>query len=277
MIKLFQEFSEKSSQLITHKYSTSFGTAVKLLSPKIRNHIYNIYGFVRIADEIVDSFHGFPKEKILKQLDQDYKMAIEDGISVNPILNSFQKTITHYKIPLHLVESFMDSMRLDLEKQNYNTETELQQYVYGSAEVVGLMCLKVFVNGSEELYEKLQFAARQLGSAFQKVNFLRDLRADFTDLERSYFPGIDVKNLTEANKNEIVDIIEKEFADALEGIRQLPVESKLGVYVAYNYFLQLTKKIKGIAADQLLKKRIRISNAQKLAIVVQSRIQVNSI
>jgi 15-cis-phytoene synthase len=270
MMQLFNKVSAQCSRLVTQSYSTSFSTAVNILSPEIRDDIYNIYGFVRFADEIVDTFHDYPKEKLLAQFDAEYKSAIANKISLNPILHAFQLTVNKYNIDPKLIEAFMDSMRADLHKQVYTSQEEMQKYVYGSAEVVGLMCLKIFVKGSESEYTKLEQHARSLGSAFQKVNFLRDLKADFSQLERSYFPNVDIGNLSTENKNKIIVEIEAEFAHALIGIKMLPKESRMGVYVAYKYYCALLAKIKNMPAQDILKQRVRVSNANKFLIVVKS-------
>jgi 15-cis-phytoene synthase len=269
MISIFNDFSTDCTKALTKKYSTSFAMAVRLLKPKTRKAIYNIYGFVRIADEIVDTFHDYPKKDLLEKLDQDYKLALQQKISLNPVLNAFQQTIHSFDISQDLIKAFMISMQADLEKQTYKSEIELQNYVYGSAEVVGLMCLKVFVNGNETKYLHLQKYARALGSAFQKVNFLRDIQDDFSHLERSYFPNVEIGSLSTKDKNEIVEIIEKEFAFALVGIKLLPNDSKLAVLVAYTYYYRLLQKIKRMPAELLLKKRIRISNWNKFYIILK--------
>ena len=210
MKALFDEVSNNCSKLVTKKYSTSFSLSVKMLSPKIRTAIYNIYGFVRLADEIVDSFHAYDKEKLINKFEADYYESIENGISINPILNAFQYTVFQYQIPDDLVQSFLKSMKADLYKTEYKTKDEYDAYIYGSADVVGLMCLKVFVNGDTEKYEELKGPAMRLGSAFQKVNFLRDLKDDIETLDRSYFPNVNLKELNNESKNLIIEEIEKE-------------------------------------------------------------------
>ena len=204
MKQLFDSISSESSKIITKKYSTSFSIAVNLLSPNIREAIYNIYGFVRVADEIVDSFEEYPKEELLDRFEQEYRYSLKVGISTNPVINAFQRTVSKYHIDYALVESFLKSMRTDLEKQNYNNQKEIDDYIYGSADVVGLMCLKVFVQGDEERYNNLKESAMKLGSAFQKVNFLRDLNEDYENLNRSYFPNINPNNFTEADKARVL-------------------------------------------------------------------------
>ena len=238
MKKLFDDISNESATLITKKYSTSFSIAVALLAPGIRQAIYNIYGFVRVADEIVDSFEGYPQEDILNRFEEEYSYALKLGISTNPIINAFQKTVIKYSIDDSLVRAFLRSMRADLSKQIYANKEEMEDYIYGSADVVGLMCLKVFVNGDTKEYDRLKDAAMRLGSAFQKVNFLRDLKQDYAHLNRTYFPNIDPENLTTEDKNKIVQEIKEDFNAAYIGIKELPKEARFGVYVAYKYYLQ---------------------------------------
>lgn len=244
MKQLFDTVSYSCSKTVTKTYSTSFSLATKMLSNSIRNDIYNIYGFVRLADEIVDSFHDFDKETLFNRFSEDLEAALQDRISLNPILNSFQHTYHKYNIDRALVDAFMKSMRLDLHKTNYLTEAEYKEYIYGSADVVGLMCLKVFVKGDQKKYDDLKDSAMSLGSAFQKVNFLRDLKADYDELNRSYFPNADLANLDEASKQDIIDDIESDFTKGLNGIKKLPMEAKFGVFTAYRYYSQLLKKTK---------------------------------
>ncbi len=270
MKKLFDEISADCAKIVTQKYSTSFSLAVKLLSSKIRGDIYNIYGFVRLADEIVDSFHDYQKQILFDRFDQAYKESLQDGISLNPVLNAFQQTVKKHGIDHKQIESFMASMRADLQKETYQSKKEIDQYVYGSADVVGLMCLKVFVQGDEQKYEHLKGTAMKLGSAFQKVNFLRDLKDDYEILNRSYFPNVDLKNITQIQKDLIIDEIKEDFSDAFKGIIQLPVEAKLGVYVAYKYYTRLLKKLERTPIDKLLKERVRVSNASKMVILGKS-------
>jgi phytoene/squalene synthetase len=272
MKELFDSISNESATLITKKYSTSFSIAVRLLAPDIRQAIYNIYGFVRVADEIVDSFEGYPKEELLNRFEEEYQYAIETGISTNPVINAFQKTVKEYNIEAKLVESFLKSMRADLNKQVYENQEEIDEYIYGSADVVGLMCLKVFVNGDTKEYDRLKDAAMSLGSAFQKVNFLRDLKQDYTHLNRTYFPNIDPENLTTEDKNKIVQEIKEDFNAAYIGIKELPKEARFGVYVAYKYYLQLLKKVDKTPAEVLMDKRIRVSNLLKTYLLFQSYI-----
>tara|TARA_B100001059_G_scaffold221988_1_gene245506 strand:- start:709 stop:1548 length:840 start_codon:yes stop_codon:yes gene_type:complete len=270
MKQLFDSISSESSKIITKKYSTSFSIAVNLLSPNIREAIYNIYGFVRVADEIVDSFEEYPKEELLDRFEQEYRYSLKVGISTNPVINAFQGTVSKYNIDYALVESFLKSMRTDLEKQNYNNQKEIDDYIYGSADVVGLMCLKVFVQGDEERYNNLKESAMKLGSAFQKVNFLRDLNEDYENLNRSYFPNINPNNFTEADKARVLLEINNDFEEAYKGIIKLPKEAKLAVYVAYKYYFNLLHKIERTPSKTLKEKRIRVSNPKKMALLVES-------
>jgi phytoene/squalene synthetase len=241
-----------------------------MLSPSIRQDIYNIYGFVRFADEIVDSFHEYDKTYLLDKFQADWDDAMEHKISLNPILNSFQHTVHKYDIPKHLIDAFMKSMRQDLDKKVYLTHEEYKEYIYGSADVVGLMCLKVFVKGDEQKYEELKSSAMSLGSAFQKVNFLRDLKADFEDLDRTYFPDADLKNLDEVSKQKIIAEIEHDFKLGLEGIAKLPMEAKFGVFTAYKYYSKLLHKLKRTPSVKIKNARIRIPNYQKMALLTKS-------
>ena len=271
MKALFDQVSNNCSKLVTKKYSTSFSLAVKMLSPKIRTAIYNIYGFVRFADEIVDSFHSYDKEKLMNKFESDYYDALEDGISLNPILNAFQKTVFQYQIPDDLVQSFLKSMKADLYKTEYTTKEEYDSYIYGSADVVGLMCLKVFVNGDTQKYDELKHAAMRLGSAFQKVNFLRDLKDDIEVLDRSYFPNVDLRALDNDSKNLIIQEIEEDFEVAFkDGILKLPIEAKFGVYVAFRYYKRLLKKLKNTPSSEIMETRIRISNPMKINLLARS-------
>ncbi len=270
MISLYHKISEGSAKLITKEYSTSFSIAVGLLDPDIRPAIYNIYGFVRVADEIVDTFDGYPQEELLDRFINDYRYALAVGISTNPVLNAFQSTIKKYDIDLALIDAFLKSMRADLTKENYEKESEIKEYIYGSADVVGLMCLKVFVNGDESEYQRLKVPAMKLGSAFQKVNFLRDMNHDYSTLNRSYFPGIHPERLNEQDKKRIVENVEEEFAEAYQGIKLLPMRARLGVYVAYRYYALLLKKIKKTPSSELLQKRISVPNRMKMLVLVKS-------
>ena len=271
MKELFDQVSTGCSKLVTKKYSTSFSLSVKMLSPKIRTAIYNIYGFVRFADEIVDSFHMYDKEKLLNKFEEDYYNSLKDGISLNPIINAFQHTVFKYQITDDLVQAFLRSMKADLYKTEYNTKEEYDAYIYGSADVVGLMCLKVFVNGDTEKYEVLKEPAMRLGSAFQKVNFLRDLKDDIEGLDRSYFPNVNLKYLDNDSKNKIIKEIEEDFEIAFkEGVLKLPVEAKFGVYVAYRYYKRLLRKLKNTPSKEIMETRIRISNSMKINILARS-------
>lgn len=263
MKPLFDNISFECSKNVTKAYSTSFSSAVRMLAPSIRQDIYNIYGFVRFADEIVDSFHDYNKALLFDLFEKDLHTALENKISLNPILNAFQHTVDRFSIPLDLINAFMTSMRLDLTKTTYNTREEFKQYVYGSADVVGLMCLKVFVNGNDTKYNELKNAAMKLGSAFQKVNFLRDLKADFDDLSRSYFPDTDLNALDEASKLKIIAEIEADFKDGYEGIIGLPLEAKFGVYTAYVYYNKLLSKLKSTPSSEIKNTRIRVPDYQK--------------
>lgn len=273
MKALFDTVSYNSSKLVTKTYSTSFSLATKMLYKSIRADIYNIYGFVRFADEIVDSFHDYDKESLFNRFSDDLELAIKNKISLNPILNSFQHTFHKYDIDKALVDAFMKSMRLDLHKTDYLTEEEYKAYIYGSADVVGLMCLKVFVKGDNAKYNELKDTAMALGSAFQKVNFLRDLKADFEGLDRTYFPNTDLKNLNESSKQYIIDDIEKDFEKGLSGIKKLPIEAKFGVFMAYRYYSQLLKKLKKTPALKIKDSRIRVSNPRKIELLMRSYIK----
>ena len=263
MKDLFDKISFDCSRNVTKSYSTSFSSAVKMLAPSIRQDIYNIYGFVRFADEIVDSFHDYNKEDLLSLFEKDLELSLKNKISLNPILNAFQYTVTKYEIPNELIAAFMKSMKLDLTKTEYKTESEYNEYIYGSADVVGLMCLKVFVNGDDSKYEILKDSAMRLGSAFQKVNFLRDLKADFEDLNRTYFPNTDLSKLDEVSKLKIIEEIEADFKAGYDGLIHLPIEAKFGVYTAYIYYKKLLSKLKSTPSAEIKNTRIRVSNYQK--------------
>lgn len=273
MKSLFDTVSYSCSKTVTKTYSTSFSLATKMLYKTIRSDIYNIYGFVRFADEIVDSFHDYNKEELFLRFSQDLEHALKDKISLNPILNSFQYTFHKYNIDKNLVDAFMKSMQLDLHKTTYLTDEEYKNYIYGSADVVGLMCLKVFVKGNNDKYNELKETAMALGSAFQKVNFLRDLKADFDSLNRSYFPNVDLSNLNEDSKQEIIDDIELDFEKGLSGIKKLPIEAKFGVFMAYRYYRQLLKKLKKTPALQIRNTRIRVSNPKKIELLMRSYVK----
>lgn len=278
MKALFDQASLECSKKITKKYSTSFSLAIKMLSPDIQDEIYAIYGFVRCADEIVDSFEGYEQETLLDEFEKEYQKALDRKISLNPILNAFQKVVHQYG--LHdLVPPFMHSMRMDLTKKEYTSIEEFETYIFGSADVVGLMCLKVFVKGDETKYNELKHGAMKLGSAFQKVNFLRDLKHDYENLGRIYFPGVNFSSLTNENKKQIVAEINADFEEAFKGILKLPTEAKFGVYTAYRYYKSLMKKINKTEPEEFLSKRIRVSNPLKLLILGKSyvRYQLNII
>ena len=274
MKQLFDSVSYTCSKTVTKKYSTSFSLAVNLLGSSIRKEIHNIYGFVRFADEIVDSFHGYNKEYLLQKFEDDLKEALEMKISLNPILNSFQHTVHKYAIDYELIEAFLQSMRMDLYKQTYTTQDEYKKYIYGSADVVGLMCLKVFVDGDKAKFESLKKSAMSLGSAFQKVNFLRDLKNDMQDLERSYFPHIDLNNLNNQSKKTIINEIEEDFRIAYEGIIKLPAEAKFGVYTAYRYYKRLLSQLKATPSEKIMSTRIRVSNPLKMGLLAESYLNI---
>ena len=270
MKSIFDRVSRDCSKIVTESYSTSFALATKMLSSSIRHDIYNIYGFVRFADEIVDTFHDYDKETLFNDFENALEEALKNKISLNPILNSFQETYHRYAIPRHLVSSFMKSMRMDLSKKEYKTHEEYLEYIYGSADVVGLMCLRVFVNGDDEKYEELKDAAMALGSAFQKVNFLRDLKADYEDLNRSYFPNTNLLELDEQSKDRIVKEIKEDLRLGYEGILKLPSSSKFGVYTAYKYYNKLLNKLKRTPSTEIKNARIRIPNYQKFGLLAKS-------
>ncbi|MBT8319049.1 MAG: phytoene/squalene synthase family protein [Gramella sp.] len=272
MKAIYDIVSRSCSRIVTNSYSTSFSLATKMLAPVIRQDIYNIYGFVRFADEIVDTFHDYNKEELFEDFEKELYKAIDSRISMNPILNSFQETVHKYGIEKDLYAAFMDSMRLDLHKSEYLSIDEYKQYIYGSADVVGLMCLKVFVHGDNTKYEQLKDSAMSLGSAFQKVNFLRDLKADYEDLSRSYFPNVDLSQLNEVNKEQIIREIEEDFKKGLKGIAQLPVEARFGVYTAYIYYRKLLQKLKRIPSLEIKNRRVRVPNYQKAGLLAKSYI-----
>ena len=263
MDALFNEVSFKTSRLVTNAYSTSFSIGARCLHPSIRDAIYSIYGFVRFADEIVDSFHGYNKQLLLEEFENQYYKALQEGISLNPVINSFQYTVRKYQIMDELIQSFLSSMKSDLYKCRF-AEEEIKDYIYGSAEVVGLMCLKVFVNGDEEEYYRLKPYAMRLGAAFQKINFLRDLEHDTLNLHRVYFPILKKKEFDEHTKQSILNDIYEDYRIALEGIKLLPECARLGVYTAYLYYIALTKKIESTPAEKLIHTRIRVPNAWKV-------------
>jgi phytoene synthase len=264
-MNLFDETCFECSKVITNKYSTSFSKGIMAFDKRFRYPIYAIYGFVRYADEIVDTFHDFDKQKLIADFRTQTFLAIEEKISLNPVLQSFQQVVNHYHIEHDLIDSFLHSMEMDLDKTAYDNET-YQKYIYGSAEVVGLMCLRVFCENTEKLYHQLVPMARSLGAAFQKINFLRDVKSDFEERGRTYFPAVDFSRFSEQDKKDIELDIKNDFDEAFKGIKLLPAGSRLGVYVAYVYYRQLFKKISHTSASTILQKRIRISDTQKTAL-----------
>ncbi|HEX6333689.1 MAG TPA: phytoene/squalene synthase family protein [Flavisolibacter sp.] len=271
-IGLFHKVSFECSRIITSTYSTSFSSAIRLLHRQLQTPVYNIYGMVRLADEIVDTFHDHDKSALLERLKTDTFEAIEKGISTNPVLNSFQQTVNRYHIDHHLVNAFFRSMESDLANNRYDRQG-YEEYIYGSAEVVGLMCLHVFCEGNSSLYRKLEPAARALGAAFQKVNFLRDIQSDFNDLSRMYFPGCDFQNFTQSDKYAIESDIENDFHNAYRGIVQLPMKARFGVYVAYKYYSSLFGKIKSAPPQLILRRRVRIPSYQKALILLRAGVK----
>lgn len=275
MKQKFDELSFSISEVITKKYSTSFSLGILALKPTIRPAIYAIYGYVRLADEIVDSFHGYDKEKLLRRLKIETQHAIEDGISINPILQSFQETVNRYKIDQDLIDQFLHSMEMDLQQVDYNSDL-YKEYIYGSAEVVGLMCLQVFTEGNKEKYNELKPYAMKLGSAFQKINFLRDLKDDYHILGRTYFPNIDMQVFDNQVKIQIEQEIHAEFKEALIGIKKLPGSAMFGVYLAYKYYLSLFKKIRSKSSHEILNKRIRVPNSEKAYVALKCYVRYKS-
>jgi phytoene/squalene synthetase len=272
MIQLFHTSSEGCSRVVTETYSTSFASAIRLLHRDLRSHICNIYGFVRLADEIVDSFHEHDKQRLLGEFREETFRSIATGLSLNPILNSFQRTVNTYDIAHQLIIAFFDSMEEDLHRSTHTADS-YRKYIYGSAEVVGLMCLHVFCEGDRSLFDKLAPAARSLGAAFQKVNFLRDMQADYHGLARVYFPNCDFTNFTAEQKKEIEDDIRTDFDKAMEGILALPTKSRFGVYVAYKYYRSLFRKIEKLEPRFILRQRIRIPNYRKALILLRAGVK----
>ena len=270
MKRIVDYVSYASSKLVTKEYSTSFSLATRMLGQSIRQDIYNIYGFVRLADEIVDSFHNYDKDFLFNNFEQQLHDALKHKISLNPILNAFQCTVHKYNIDLSYINAFMQSMRLDLSKSDYQTTEEMEDYIYGSADVVGLMCLQVFVKGDKEQFGQLKHSAMKLGSAFQKVNFLRDLKEDVSELGRSYFPNIDLNSLDESTKEILIKDIAADFEEGYQGIKKLPVSAKFGVYTAYRYYKQLLKNLERTPAGKIKNARIRVPNYKKLALLTRS-------
>lgn len=267
--ELFDQVSSRCSRVTTNAYSTSFSLGIRCLEKELREPIYSIYGFVRFADEIVDTFHHYNKELLLARFKTETHQAIEEKISLNPILNSFQKTVHQYGIEQELYDQFLNSMEMDLQKTSYD-QKDIHQYILGSAEVVGLMILRVFCKNDTAMYERLKPTAMKLGSAFQKINFLRDLNADFNQMGRNYFPGVDLSRFDDQTKKEIENDISKDFKAGYEGIKQLPKSARFGVYVAYLYYLALFKKIKNTSSSTVLTNRIRVRNRTKFSILAYS-------
>jgi phytoene/squalene synthetase len=272
MKSLFDDLSAQCSKRATKQYSTSFSLGIKVLDKSLHRPIYGIYGFVRFADEIVDSFHDYNKKELLEKFKEDTYNAIESGISINPILNELQRSVNCYKINTELIDTFFKSMEMDLEDTHHD-RLSYNDYILGSAEVVGLMCLHVFVEGDSEKFEKLKPYAMRLGAAFQKVNFLRDLKADFESLGRTYFPGVDMESFSTEHKQKIENEIEEDFQEALIGIKKLPLKSRKGVYLAYVYYLSLFRKIKNTPVEEIMESRIRVSNPSKIGLMFQSMVE----
>lgn len=271
-MNLYNQTCFECSKIITNKYSTSFSLGIKAFSKELQYPIYAIYGFVRYADEIVDTFHDKDKAYLIAKFRADTKEAIETKISLNPVLHSFQEVVNTYNITFDMIDAFLKSMEMDLDKTTYS-DASYQEYIYGSAEVVGLMCLKIFCNGEEKQYQALLPQARRLGAAFQKINFLRDIKSDYDERGRTYFPKVDFKKFSEKDKREIEEDIKADFDDALLGIKKLPNGAKLGVYIAYTYYLQLFKKIKNTSAATISDKRIRVSDTHKVFLMAQALIK----
>ena len=269
MLSLYNQTCLECSSLITRRYSTSFSMGIRVFDKKYRSPIYAIYGFVRFADEIVDTFHDFPKKELLDKFRRDTFEAIESGISLNPVLHSFQNVVNKYNIERELIDAFLDSMEMDLNLNAYE-DNLYQKYIYGSAEVVGLMCLRVFVNGDENIYKHLYASARSLGSAFQKINFLRDIKSDFDERGRVYFPGVDFRSFSQVDKLQIESDIKKDFDDALLGITQLPQGVRFGVYLAYKYYTKLFQKIKSASPTKVKEERIRVKDSRKVVLIFSS-------
>lgn len=272
MFDLYHSTCDECSALITQRYSTSFSAGIRAFHPSLRPPIYAIYGFVRFADEIVDTFYDFPQEALFRRFKADTYAAIEDGISLNPVLHSFQKVVNEYGIERPLIEAFLDSMEMDLSKDAYTPEAYCE-YIYGSAEVVGLMCLRVFCAGDRALYDQLKGPARRLGAAFQKINFLRDIKSDYEDRGRVYFPGVDFSAFTLDEKLRIEQDIYADFEEGYKGILQLPAKARFGVYLAYRYYLRLFKKIRQTPAHVVQDRRIRVSDAEKLMVLFRSSLR----
>lgn len=271
-LQLFHNTCFECSKLITKRYSTSFSLGIRVFNQRFRAPIYGIYGFVRFADEIVDTFHNYPKKELLDRFRADTYKAIDDGISLNPVLHSFQEVVHHYKIERELIDAFLHSMEMDLDKNVYD-DSGYDEYIYGSAEVVGLMCLRVFTEGNDAEYQRLKSSARKLGAAFQKINFLRDIKSDFDDRGRVYFPGVDFSRFDQTQKLRIEADIAEDFQAALEGIRELPKGARFGVYLAYKYYTQLFAKIKSSPAQRVSETRIRVSDKRKMYLLFSSAVR----
>ncbi len=269
---LYNKVCRECSKHITNRYSTSFSMGIRVFDKRFRAPIYAVYGFVRFADEIVDTFHNYPKKQLLDRFRQDTYRAIEEGISLNPVLHAFQETVHQYGIERELIDAFLDSMEMDLHFDRYH-DSLYKKYIYGSAEVVGLMCLRVFVEGDDEMYERLKAPACSLGAAFQKINFLRDMKSDFDERGRVYFPGVDYMRFCNEDKIEIEADIEKDFNDAYRGIVQLPEGARFGVYLAYIYYTNLFKKIRSAPAERVTKERIRVPNRRKAMLLFSSALR----
>ena len=272
MFDLYSKTCLECSELITQRYSTSFSMGIRAFDRSFRAPIYAIYGFVRFADEIVDTFHNFPKKVLLDRFRQETYVAIEEGISLNPVLQAFQETVNQYEIERELIDAFLDSMEMDLHHQSYEDHL-YKKYIYGSAEVVGLMCLRVFCQGDDAMYQRLVEPARALGAAFQKINFLRDIKSDFDDRGRVYFPGVDFAHFSNEEKRKIEEDIRKDFDFAYTGIVQLPKGVRFGVYLAYVYYTNLFQRIMEVPAHQVMKKRIRVNDRKKVMLLFSSAVR----
>ena len=272
-LALYQNSCVECSELITKKYSTSFSLGIRVFNKEFRNPIYSIYGFVRFADEIVDTFHEYNKHELLNDFRKETFKAIEQKISLNPILQAFQQVVNEYEIDHQLITDFLDSLEMDLHKTSYESEALYNKYIYGSAEVVGLMCLQVFTNRDTNLFNELAPYAKSLGAAFQKINFLRDMNSDLEERGRVYFPGIDLTKFDEYTKQEILKDIQKDFDNALIGIRMLPSGARRGVYLAYVYYLNLYKKIRKASIEKILAERIRVSDRRKVFLLMNTMVR----
>ena len=272
MLRLYEDVCYDCSKLITQRYSTSFSAGIRVFDPKFRTPIYAIYGYVRFADEIVDTFHQHDKASLLQRFREETWQSIDEGISLNPVLQAFQQTVHKYKIERSLIEAFLDSMEMDLHFSRYH-DSLYNEYIYGSAEVVGLMCLRVFCEGNDSIYDRLKDAARSLGAAFQKINFLRDMKSDFDERGRVYFPGVDFQQFTNEDKQRIEQEIKQDFDDGYVGIQQLPMGAKFGVYLAYVYYINLFQKIKRTTASHVKQERIRVPNRTKVYLLLRSAVK----